>query len=169
MKTIPMREFTKDELLKESKLEDEHHYLVKKEMAKLYDAIKQNTERAIFEAITQPIKSLIFYKSKLGSHIIYYPIVVYKGIDGIYVFESGQPRPADLDKLKPEQEIIFSLRYSYKDINDPEKEFTVSNFCIDFIHLSKFKDYLLSIIEKESNAIRDCLRRCWNEKNSIIQ
>ena len=69
-----------------------HHYFsvvnsTSKKLAKLFETKDQNE---IFEAITRPVKSLVFFREhNLKLNGFYYPFVIYDGIPGFYLIKNN--------------------------------------------------------------------------------
>lgn len=153
----------KEELLEKTNLDKNHHYLIKNKVAKLYDTFgAKNSD--VFDAIIQPIKSLIFFENRMPeikeyrpNKALFYPIVVYEGIPGFYLIEKSINTDKELDKLKEaDNNLIFGLNYSYSEtlFNVSGKRFIPKRpFCVDFIHFDKFGEFL-KIIDSEINEIR---------------
>jgi len=149
----------KEYLLEGENLFREHHYLKEGFIGKLYDSFPKE-QGAVFNAVTQPIKSLTFFKERSYkmevekglTKAIYYPIVVYSGIEGIYAIKRKE---ADLDKLEPKKELIFGLNYSYKSVVD--NKLKTNHFYIDFIHQDSLGNFIEDVIRKESSELRDYL------------
>jgi len=144
-----------DEVLEQdSDLGRKHHYIEEPSVGKLYDT-KNDTDRTVFNAITQPIKSLIFFRDHGKDKVaMYYPIVLYDGIEGFYCVERYNIAGKDLDALSPMKNTLFGVKYSYKNVlnNDLKTE----DFCIDFIHESEL-GFLLDVIEKEASEVQKAL------------
>jgi len=146
----------KESLLEEEGLFREHHYLKERFIGKLYDSFPKEQE-AVFNALTQPIKSLTFFKERRLEKGMYYPMVVYSGIEGIYDIKREK---ADLDKLEPKKELIFGLNYSYRSVVD--NKLKTNLFYIDFIHQERLGDFIEEVIRKESSELRQYL--FWKSK-----
>ncbi|MDA2936477.1 hypothetical protein MYX06_04635 [Patescibacteria group bacterium AH-259-L05] len=138
----------KDEVLR-SGLAQKHHYLLESDLAIVYDTIPKNQNK-IFNALTQPVKSLSFFKERRPTKAFYYPIVVYDGIPGVYYMESITDLN-DLDSLRRESILTFGVNYSYKSV--VSDELNTQYFCIDFIHFNKLKYFLDNSIKPEADEI----------------
>jgi len=150
----------KEYLLEDEGLFREHHYLKERFIGKLYDSKEQ---KVIFNAITQPIKSLTFFKERRVEKGLYYPLVVYSGIDGIYAIKREN---ANLDQLEPKKDLIFGLDYSYKSVVDHKLK--THQFFIDFIHQDKLGDFIEEIIWKEAGELREHLSfKCKISKQAV--
>ncbi len=163
-----------------------HHYLRVDKIAKLYDTYKdkegekserEKTEEKVFQAITQPVKSLLFFRDnredKNGiseKRILYYPMVIYRsipgGITGFYHIEQAKTTNEYLDKLKPTKNLIFGLKYSYprKILGLAGTSFKIENFCVDFIHQKEFGEYLEMIEKQEVSSVKNHLLEFFNEQ-----
>jgi len=139
----------KESLLEGEGLFREHHYLKERFIGKLYDSKEQKT---IFNAITQPIKSLTFFKERRPEKGLYYPLVVYSGIDGIYAIEREN---ANLDQLELKKDLIFGLNYSYRSVVDHKLK--THQFFIDFIHKDRLGDFIEETIWEEAGELREYL------------
>ncbi|MDP2930845.1 MAG: hypothetical protein Q8N56_04590 [bacterium] len=95
----------KETALEEWGLFKNHHYLKKMSVGKLYECFPKEQE-LVFNAITQPIKSLTFFEERNLESGIYYPIVVYSGIDGIYEIKKKE---IDLDALTSKKQVVFKF------------------------------------------------------------
>jgi len=175
------KNFNIEQILNETELKNKHHYLVNKKVAKLYDVpykslkkkkIDERLDGQIFESITQPIKSLIFFTREGDiSKGVFYPVVIYRGIPGFYIIEKGKNTDRNLDKLKPVKNLIFGLKYSYREIigGVAGAFYRTSNFLIDFVHQNEFEKFLQSIEENEITEIKKYLLDAgnkWKEENS---
>lgn len=159
----------KELLLEREHLFSHHHYLQTSFVGKLYDSLPEDQTK-VFNAITQPIKSLIFFKQhSLKTEVekgkkkgIYYPIVIYSGIDGIYSIKDVDIE--NLDDLQKEENIMFSLNYSYKSHYESifaekgrlTEALITQHFYIDFINQKRLKDYV-SMILKEAEELKGYL------------
>jgi len=154
----------KEYLLEGENLFREHHYLKERFIGKLYDSFPKE-QGAVFNAVTQPIKSLTFFKERFYkmeverglTKALYYPIVVYSGIEGIYDIRRKE---ADLDKLELKKELIFALNYSYRSVVD--NKLKTNCFYIDFIHQDSLGSFIEDVIQKESSELRKYL--FWKSK-----
>jgi hypothetical protein len=168
-------------ILKETELKNKHHYLINKNVAKLYDVpykgkkekkIDEKLDKQIFESITQPIKSLIFFKKEENiSKGVFYPMVIYRGIPGFYIIKKSKNTEKNLDKLKPIKNLIFGLKYSYRKIIGGVAGvfYQTSNFLIDFVHQDELEKFLQKIEENEIPEIRKYLLtegNKWKEEYS---
>ena len=98
----------------------------KKRVGKLYD-----TAADLFTAITQPVKSLTFFRDQVTRKGLYYPIVVYSGISGIYHLNSDM---TSLSGLSPQNYSVFELNYSYRNLSSSAKALQTENFFVEFVH-----------------------------------
>lgn len=147
MKAIIMEGFNKDEILRDSK---NHHYLRPGIIGKLYDTV--DDENNVFNAITQPVKSLTFFKDKKSEKGLYYPIVIYAGVDGFYILRSSDI--SNLDSVKKEENIIFELNYAYK--NATNGDLKSQTFFVDFINENNLGK-LLDVVEGECKTLKNWL------------
>lgn len=136
-----------------------HHYLWQKNIAKLYDSVDE--EKNIFNAITQSVKSLTFFKERQPEKGLYYPVVVYSGIDGIYPIDSTDL--SLLQTLTPEKYLILGLNYSYRSVVSGFLE--TQYFLIDFVHESEFINYLQTI-SRDADALKERLALMYMRKNN---
>ncbi len=150
-KGIIVEGFNKDELMYQTGLENSHHYLNVEKVAKLYDA-QSDEQNDIFNAITQPIKSLVFFKDREPKKGFYYPVVVYSGINGIYPVE--QADLANLQGLQQLKNIIFGVNYSYRSTASGALE--NQYFCVDFVHKGDFQRFL-QFVDSEMGTVRKSL------------
>ncbi len=179
--TIP--DADKDVLLKQMISDGcPHHYLTEK-TAKLYDTYKNKNEKTteeVFNAITQPIKALIFSKNRIHqikkngpNKAFFYPLVVYYGISGFYLVNKSLNTDKDLDKVKVDgRDLIFGLNYSYSEtmFNVAGKRFTPRKpFYVDFIHFDNIGTYLEKTIQRETNEIRSYFQNEFNLQRSKEQ
>lgn len=144
-----------------------HHYLKEEPVGKLYEVVSAKDEKKVFNAITQPIKSLIFFQERLYKmevemgvkKAVYYPVVIYSGIKGVYPIEDYNS--GNLNSLQPKEGLIFSLSYSYK---SPNKTRTVygaqlpllltQRFYIDFVRKDALDRFLRNVIEQEAERFQ---------------
>lgn len=139
--------WNKEILLEREGLFREHHYLKERFIGKLYDSFPKE-QGIVFNALTQPIKSLTFFKERRLEKGIYYPMVVYSGIEGIYAVKREE---ADLDKLEPKKNLIFGLNYSYRSVVDYKLK--THQFFIDFIHQTELGNFIEETIWKEADEL----------------
>ena len=138
-----------------------HHYLITPMIAKLYDYPKKdkNGKDNVFDAMTQSLKSYIFFKDKKAEGVkggIYYPMVIYDKIDGIYSMSKNNREDKYLDSLKKSKNNIFHLKYSYPKtdfISSRTKNLT-EDFYIDFIHKDELGNFLTNIEKNEIEKIK---------------
>jgi len=141
--------WSKEVILEREGLFRNHHYLKERFIGKLYDT---ENEKPVFNAITQPIKSLIFFKESRCERGVYYPLVVYSGTDGIY---SIKRQDSDLEKIKPKKRLIFGLNYSYK---PPISGVLKTNqFYIDFVHQDELGSFIEDTILEEIKELKEYL------------
>jgi|GEM_PF-3781072 len=151
-----------------------HRYFRPGLVGKLYDLIKEdkrengNTDK-IFNAMTQAVKSLIFFKengfSDFGGKIFYYPVVCYSFEDekgcpshekGIYSVKEG----LDLDNSQFGHYFLFDLNYSYQgyvlNFADSVKTKTIltQDFYVDFVQFCKFSEFLEQGIDNEAYSFK---------------
>jgi hypothetical protein len=138
-------------LLEREGLFRNHHYLQTNFIGKLYDSSSADQTK-IFNAITQPIKSLTFFKERLLEKGLYYPVVVYGGIDGLYEIKEGDIK--NLDNLKKQDNLMFGLKYSYRSVVSGGLK--TKHFYIDFIREDRLKDYI-DMILKEAEELKKYL------------
>lgn len=123
-----------------------HHYVSIDKIGKLFDS-KNNNE--IFNAFTSTAKSLMFFKERRNVKGMFYPIVVYDGIPGIYEIKDNDF--SDLDNLKSKETLVFHFNYSYRSaISNQLKH---QSFCIDFVHKSKLEEFIHKILEPEIKQV----------------
>lgn len=127
--------------------EDTFHYLNYSSVARLHDSHKDE-QNNIFNALTQPIKSLIFFRERSKNPTFLYPLAVYNGINGIYDIPAGYDL-VRLDELSLEKILPYGINYSYKTNEQPLSEV----FFIDFIHFDSFQDYI-SLIHDEMSMVQ---------------
>jgi len=156
----------KEAIRMHGRLFDSHHYLSQPKIAKLYEYPKKNQggknqEDDVFQAITQSVKSTIFFmnsvqKGVLGS--IFYPVVVYDNIDGLYFMQENRASDDQyLDNLEKRKSVIFHLKYSFPnyDVKDTPR-YATKDFYVDFIHKDELEHFVTdTIIEKECVKILD--------------
>lgn len=136
----------------------DHHYMRSKSVGKLSDTVQRN-QGALFDTLTQPVKSLVFFKQHSPIKGLYYPVVIYSGINGIYPIIGKQ----DLDKLQPRKELIAELNYSYRSVIDGKLR---SNcFFIDFVHVSNISDFLEKV-SVEIGLVKRYLSKRLEERKS---
>jgi len=160
----------KEELFSKVRIEEIHHYFTENAIGKLYDVpLMRETEKIntgldslIFDAITGPIKSLLFFSEKIQQDAIFYPIVVYEGQkDGVYKLDLQ----GNEEKSK---DFIFNVHYAFKKVlPGVAGEFPrIENFFVDFIHKDNLESFLQTI-EKEAEKIqRYLLGLRYHKENS---
>lgn len=128
-----------EELLRNA--EEEFHYKsFGSKVAKLYDTTKDQ-ENNIFNAITQPIKSLLWYQQQTSLKGIYYPIFIYDGQDKLHI-KDGDAR----------EDIIIHLNYVYKMF--PMARSKSKDFYVDILHKTMFEDFLNKKLEPEILSVK---------------
>lgn len=134
------------DILEKTNLANSHHYVSREKIGKLYDT-EENKE--IFNALTCTAKSLMFFKEHRNETGIFYPLVIYDGIPGIYEIEDNEL--SELDSLTPKESSIFHINYSYRStVNDRLEN---QSFCIDFIRKNKLKEFIEMIEKNEVSQI----------------
>jgi len=123
-----------------------HHYVSIDKIGKLFDS-KNNNE--IFNAFTSTAKSLVFFKERRNIKGMFYPLVIYDGIPGIYEIEDNNF--SKLDNLKPKETLVFNFDYSYRSI--VSNQLKRQSFCIDFVHKNKLKEFIDKILEPEIKRV----------------
>lgn len=151
------------EFLEQEGLFRGHHYLQKEFIGKLYDSSKDD-QNEIFNAITQSLKSLIFFKERRQESGIYYPVVVFSGIDGIYEIKNNDI--GELDNLEKKEHSIFSLNYSYRSVVDGVLK--TQQFYIDFLHKNKLESHITTIL-KEAEELQKYLFFTQKKKGQAIR
>ena len=126
-----------------------HHYLTRDKISKLYDSYgnKDNGKDDVFSAFTQAAKSLLFFRCAQNIKGVYYPLVVYDGINGIYDIEDIK----DLNNKQLNKHSIFGFDYWYR--WREENAFASQYFCIDFLHFDVLKDFIEKTLETEKMNI----------------
>jgi len=169
------------ELLNKVDLFNQHHYYKTKKVAKLSTVsrtingkVNFQMEKRLFNAITQPIKALIFFREETmmkNNMTIFYPLVVYNGVQGFYHIENFKKlKDDDINSLKPVTNTLFSLRYSYRvaeRMNLPVNPFQTEFFYISFVHKGNFEKYLKTV-EGEVDSIKFYLRKFFNKRDRGI-
>jgi hypothetical protein len=124
-----------------------HHYFNNK-IAKLHDVEEPKENNNVFSAITQPIKSLIFQKDESREKALYYPIVIYKGIEGIYGIENTDD--SNLDDAVQMKHMMYGVNYAYR--RPVDGKMLKQMFYVDFVHESALDNYL-KLIENEVEEV----------------
>lgn len=127
-------------------LSTSHHYISTAKVGKLYDS-KDNNE--IFQALTGTAKSILFFKEKRSVLGIFYPVVIYDGISGLY--EVNDDDLSKLDSLKPTENLLFHLNYSYR--NSTTNKFQTQSFFVDVIRKNRLEDFH-NLIAREIGEIK---------------
>lgn len=120
---------------------EKHSFLRLNKIGKLYDTSKSQ-HNDLFNAITQPIKSLIFFKEADNkSKSIYFPVVVFDGPGDIYYMDGNHITES------PKNLACFGINYSYKNVhtNALQQQY----FNITFVKCDKFYDFLQSLEHNE--------------------
>jgi hypothetical protein len=115
-----------------------HHNLVTPRISALYDTESEN-QKNVFDAITQPIKSYLFFKESVGSRRgISYLATIYNGIPGLYEIKDN--RLDNLKDLISQTNASVGVNYSYK---SPESVYYKSRyFIVDIINRYEISKYL---------------------------
>ncbi|MDD2730548.1 MAG: hypothetical protein PHW33_00270 [Candidatus Portnoybacteria bacterium] len=136
------------------------HCFTEKRIARLWDSVSQ--EKDIFDAVTQPIKALNFFRKEFTRKSIFYPVVICRGITGFYNVEEVNPQEKEeyLDKLSEIPQITFGLNYASPGKISAGTELSpkARDFYIDFILEKNLINYLLDL-KKESDEIGKFLLR----------
>jgi hypothetical protein len=135
-RSIIVERMNKGEVLTD--INNNHHYFNFKKIGKLYDC---QISKDVFDAITQPIKSLTFFKARNLEMGFYYPVVVFSGIDGIYQLETNDA--SDLQSIKSKKVVPFGVNYSYRSPISDTLETQLFN--VDFVEESMLEGYLNTI------------------------
>jgi hypothetical protein len=134
-----------------------HRYGLIGEVGKLYD---QHNPADLFSAITQPVKSLTFFRDRAQRTGLYYPITVYEGIDGIYHLDPGVTTLTGLTRKKYS---VFGLSYTYRNVSSVYNELNSEIFYIDFVHKDEFPD-LLTAIAVDEIALSELMHEEWHRR-----
>lgn len=155
---IILQNINKEEVMQNS-FGSIHHYGKLTNVGKIYDTHK-DTDNAVFSAITQTVKSLSFFKDRFSKKAIYYPIVIYAGIPGIYKVESENFE--ELDKLEP-TDLTVDINYTYKQFGS--NTLSITEFFVDFVHQNRF-DKFLGQVEQELSALKNYFlyRHMWEQR-----
>lgn len=141
-----------------------NHYLKVSRVAKLFETKqkeRKSNQDVIFNAFTQSIKSLIFYKkNNYNASGIYYPIVVYEPKDKVAVYSESDENKY---KILNEREIILEVNYSFKNEMDSivvgKSQFiSRQNFFVDFIAKNDFEGFLNIALREEIEEINRILQ-----------
>lgn len=150
-KAIILEGFNKPEVLAEKLGNTEkHHYLNLPDIGKLYDSEDNAT---VFNAITQPVKSLVFFKERKTEKGFYYPVTVFDGIKGLIPIEGNDF--SKLSSLPARDYMGVELGYSYRSVFS--QQLNSEQFIVDFVHKNKFVDFIRAI-EREGNTLCDYLK-----------
>lgn len=159
-------------ILKNSTLLNNHHYLTESNTAKLYEFEKESKSRNeqnddIFKAMTQSVKSFLFFKEKKSGDVrgsINYPLIIYDKIDGIHAMYKNDTEDSYLDSLKKEKRAIFYLRYSYPKttFGVPGIQYPTEDFYIDFVHKDELSKFLEDIEKNEIEKIKEFFGKVEN-------
>ncbi len=123
-----------------------HSFLRLDRVGKLHDTTKKQ-EKNLFDAVTQPIKSLLFFKdADSQSKAIYLPLVVFNGPAEIYYAEN------QTIKEYPEKIAYFGINYWYKNVHSNKLE--QQYFVITFVKLKYLTDFLNALKDNEVVWIR---------------
>lgn len=158
VKAIRIGNLKRSEIIDNKAFASDHHYVKAGTSARLYDIergeISSNTDD-IYKSITQAIKALIFeehsFQGKTGGRALFYPVVVYEGIDGIWSL-SGTSDP-DPDKAELKKRNLYTLQYGYRDLgnSDIRKEL----FIVDYVHWDALPELLTDIHEDKTSLFKD--------------
>jgi len=139
MPAIKLYGLNKEEIFKKG----EHHYYIGS-VGKLYEPSK---DRDIFDALTQPIKSLTYFLESSPRNGLYYPIVVYDGIPGVYALDTKK----ELDDAELLNNLIVDMNYSYRSLVG-SRNLMHERFFIDFCNKEDLGK-LLDRIDREKQRI----------------
>jgi hypothetical protein len=144
----------RSEIIDGMTLEREHHYVqAGNTTARLYELERGEVASArdeIYKATIQAIKALIFqetsFQTQPEGRALYYPIVIYDGLDGIFSLDGSKP---NIESAELKKQHLYALQYAYRDINSSSvrKEW----FMIDFVHVSALPDLLTNIRKDQLN------------------
>ena len=137
---------------------ENHHYLSTHQIAKLYDYPK-NGQDDVFQAITQVVKSFIFFGEKMAEGVkgcVCYPLVVYSGINGVYLMPNNNTGDNYLDSLIKQKSALFNLKYSYPktDFISSRTSYPTKDFYVDLIHKDELENFLMNIEKNEIEKIK---------------
>ncbi|MDO8556908.1 MAG: hypothetical protein Q7R98_00395 [Candidatus Jorgensenbacteria bacterium] len=133
-------------ILRDSGFAEKHHYVCASTVGKLYDS-KENDE--VFKSLTGAVKSLAFFKESRNEKGIFYPIVVYDGVPGLYEITNNDF--SKLDSAPLTENIVFHLNYSYR--SAVTSRLSNQSFCVDFVRKSELGKFLTMVKGQEINEI----------------
>lgn len=134
----------------------EHHYVQAGNTARLYELERGEIASGsddIYKSITQVVKALIFqehgFRGQPEGRAIYYPVVVYDGIVGVWTL-AGTPNP-DPASAELQQRNLYALQYAYKDMGNANirKEW----FIVDFVHWDVLPKLLEDIAKDRTKLV----------------
>lgn len=111
-----------------------HYFSFGEKVGKLFDTNGRDKETLLFNGLTQPIKSLLFYKARMPLNGVYYPIMVYDGQDSLYTNEGNT------------RNMLMHINYSYK---NPSGSSDSRDFYVDIIHKDELGNFLDKTLSQE--------------------
>lgn len=127
-----------------------HHYLTRPSVGQF---IISEEEKNIHKAIQQSTNLLLFQKEQDNLMGIYYPVVVYDGIDGIQELNKEEN---SADKVIKVSNSLFPEDHVLKN-DDSSKPTYQQYFLVDFIHINELENFL-NIVVDELKGFQDFLR-----------
>lgn len=149
-------DLNRSEIIDNMSFAQNHHYVQRSSTARLYELERGETASAtdeVYKSITQAVKALIFqeygFKGRPEGRALYYPVVIYNGIDGIWSL-AGSPEP-NVEASELKKTSLYALQYAYRDMGNSNirKEW----FIVDFVHENALPKLLEDIAKDRKGLI----------------
>lgn len=125
----------------------DHHYFKHRTVAKLfYTKQRECGPDVIFNAFTQSIQSLSFFKEKEGRTGIFYPIVIYDPKGKVAICSKNKPKGYELIN-----NFLLDVNYSYR--GPVYNNIKIQRFLIDFIAKDYMSNFFKIALASEINEM----------------
>ena len=120
---------------------DWHHYS-RARVAKLWTTMEDRNDQ-FFDGLASCAKSLLYYLSTRASRGLFYPVLVYDGIDGLFEIQGNDL--SNLENAPKVKNALVSFNYAYTEVftNKPKQR----RLFIDVVH----RDELAKLIRHVNN------------------
>ncbi|MDO8451530.1 MAG: hypothetical protein Q7S76_01540 [bacterium] len=126
---------------------DRHHY-AKPRVAKLWTTMEERND-PFFDGLASTTKSLLYYLGTRASRGIFYPVLVYDGIDGMYEIQGSDL--SNLESAPLVKRALVSFNYAYNEVftNKPRRR----PLLIDVVHSDELPTLIKEVMKEGERAI----------------
>lgn len=127
---------------------DWHHYAKPPRVAKLWTTMEERND-PFFDGLASTAKSLLYYLGTRASRGIFYPVLVYDGIDGMYEIQGSDL--SNLESAPLVKRALVSFNYAYNEVftNKPRRR----RLLIDVVHHDELPMLIKEVIKEGERAV----------------